>query len=91
MKDSDELLWQEINHIAQVLEIAAPVEATAEERRQWVAWWTPSYESELKMTDEHKAYLKNGRWWPPLCASMIDGAAPEIVLRTSRPGLYRAR
>jgi hypothetical protein len=87
MKDSDELLWQEINHIAQVLEIAAPVEATAEERRQWVAWWTPSYESELKMTDEHKAYLR----WPPLCASMIDGAAPEIVLRTSRPGLFRAR
>jgi hypothetical protein len=25
MKDSDELLWQEINHIAQVLEIAAHV------------------------------------------------------------------
>ena len=66
-----------INHIAQVLEIAAPVEATAEERRQWVAWWKPSYESALKMTDEHKATLKNGHWWPPLCASMIDGAAPD--------------
>jgi hypothetical protein len=90
MKDSDELLFQDINNIAQVLEIAAPVEATAEERRQWVAWWKPSCEAAQKMTDEHKTYLKTGRWWPPLCASMIDGAAPEIVLRTSR-GLYRAR
>lgn len=37
--------WQEINRIAQVLEINAPVGGTtAEERRQWVEWWKPSYE-----------------------------------------------
>jgi hypothetical protein len=88
MTDREELDWREINRIAQVLEINAPVGTTAaEERRQWIEWWKPSYEDALKMTDEDKTYLKNGRWWPPLCAHMF-GAAPQIVLRTSRPGLY---
>jgi hypothetical protein len=83
----EELDWQEIDRMAQVLEIAAPVKATAEERCQWVAWWKSSYETARTLSDEQKAYLKSGRWWPPLSASMI-GLAPEIVLRTSRPGLY---
>jgi hypothetical protein len=82
-----ELAWQEIEHIAEVLEIAAPKEATAEERRQWLAWWRPSFEVARTLPDKEKAYLKSGGWWPPLCASMI-GVAPEIVRRTSRPGLY---
>ena len=69
--------------IAEALEIAAPVEATAGERRQWVAWWKPSYQTARTMSDEHKAYLKRGGWWPPLVASMI-GVAPEIVHRTRR-------
>jgi hypothetical protein len=83
-----EIDWRATEIIAQVLEInAPPVEVTAEERRQWVAWWKPSYETARTLPDEEKAYLKSGGWWPPLCASMI-GVAPEIVLRTSRPGLY---
>lgn len=73
--------------MAQVLEIASPAEAIAEEWRQWVAWWKSSYEIARTLPDEQKAYLQTGGWWPPLCASMI-GVAPEIVRRTSRPGLY---
>lgn len=82
-----EIEWQEAQLIAQVLEIDVPVEATADERRQWVAWWKPSYETARTLPDEQKAYLRGGGWWPPLCDSMI-GVAPEIVRRTSRPGLY---
>jgi len=33
-----EIDWREIERIAETLEIAAPVEATADERRQWEAW-----------------------------------------------------
>lgn len=73
--------------MAQVLEIAAPVEATAEEWRQWVAWWKSSYETARTLPDEQKAYLKSGGWWPPLSVGMI-GIAPEIVRRTLRPALY---
>ncbi len=78
---------EQAEHIAEVLEIDAPVQATAEERRQWVAWWKPSYEAALTLPDAQRAYLKSGGWWPPLSASMI-GVAPEIVRRTARPGLF---
>jgi len=54
---------------------------------QWLAWWKSSCAMAQTITDEHKAYLKNGGWWPPLSANMIE-AAPEIVRRTARPGLY---
>jgi hypothetical protein len=37
--------WREIERNAATLEIAAPVEATADERHQWRAWWKPSYEA----------------------------------------------
>jgi hypothetical protein len=83
----EELQCREINRIAQVLEINAPAKATAEERRQWIAWWKSSCTMAETVTDEYKAYLKNGGWWPPLSANMV-AAAPLIVLRTSRPGLY---
>ena len=82
-----EIDCREIERIAETLEIAAPVEATADERRQWEAWWKPSYEAALTLPDAERAYLKSGGWWPPLCASMI-GVAPEIVRRTARPGLF---
>lgn len=83
----DEIEWQKVESLANALEIAAPLKATAEERRQWMAWWTPSYQATRTMPDNQKAYLKSGGWWPPLSASMI-GVAPEIVRRTLRPGLF---
>ena len=36
------------------------------------------------------AQEEEGGWWPPLSASQIGGVAPEIVLRSRRPGLYRS-
>ena len=83
-----ELQWQAAERMALELEIAAPACGTsAEDLAQWVAWWKPSYETARALPDEQRAYLKSGGWWPPLSASMID-VAPEIVRRTSRPGVY---
>ncbi len=55
-----------------------------------MAWWKPSYDVARTLPDERKAYLKSGGRWPPLSAHMID-IAPDIVRRTSRPGLYAAK
>jgi hypothetical protein len=83
-----ELARQEAELVAGVLEIVAPpASASLDECRQWIAWWKPSYEAARLLPDGQKAYLKGGGWWPPLGASMI-GIAPEIVRRTSRPGLH---
>ncbi len=84
-----EIDWREIERIAETLEIAAPVEATADERRQWEAWWKPSYEAARGLSEEQKRYLKAGGWWPPITAAHIR-PAPEIVIRTRRPGLFRS-
>ena len=80
-------LNEEARRIAEALEIAAPEQATADELRQWVSWWKESYEAARRLSDEQRAYMKEGGWWPPLSASMI-GIAPEIVRRTERPGLF---
>ncbi|MGO9235678.1 MAG: hypothetical protein ACLP4V_17035 [Methylocella sp.] len=87
MPPASEIGREEVERMAEVLGINAPVQETAEERRQWVAWWKLSYEAALTLHDDERAYLKSGGWWPPLRASMI-GVAPEIVRRTARPGLF---
>jgi hypothetical protein len=49
-----ELELREINRIAQVLEINAPVGViTAEERRQWIAYWKSSCAMAETVTDEY--------------------------------------
>ena len=79
-------MTDEARRIAEVLEIAAPKQATAAEFRQWVSWWRPSYEAARRMSQEYKDYLKSGGWWPPLDASQL-GVAPAIVRRTLRPDI----
>ena len=75
--------------IAALLEIRAPDEtASADDWRVWVAWWEPSYEAARGLSEEQKRYLKAGGWWPPVTAAHIR-PAPEIVIRTRRPGLFR--
>ena len=73
--------------IAACLEIPAPDEtASVDDWRTWVAWWEPSYEAARGLSEEQKRYLKAGGWWPPATATHIR-PAPEIVIRTQRPGL----
>ena len=79
-------MTDDARHIATVLEIAAPDDATADELRQWISWWKPSYETARRLSQEQKDYLKSGGWWPPLVASQID-IAPAIVRRTLRPDI----
>jgi hypothetical protein len=74
--------------IARVLDIAAPSSATADEMREWVEWWKPSYRAAQAMSDEQRAYLKQGGWWPPVSAHQIDCQPPAIVAVTARPGLH---
>jgi hypothetical protein len=74
--------------IARVLEIAEPPSATAEALREWVEWWTPSYRSARLLSDEQRAYLKQGGWWPPVSAHQIARPAPAIVIAAARPALY---
>ena len=85
-----EIDCREIERIAETLEIAAPVEATADERRQWEAWWKPSYEAALTLPDAERAYLKSGGWWPPLCASMIGRCARDRAPNRSSWPLCRS-
>ena len=74
--------------IAEVLEIAAPEQASTDELRQWVSWWKESYEAVCVLSDEQRNYLKSGGWWPPVTAAQIENDAPDIVRRTQRPGLW---
>ena len=76
--------------IAEVLEIAAPERASADELQQWVSWWKASYEAACDLSDKERAYLKSGGWWPPVVAAQIESCAPDIVRRTRRPGLWNA-
>lgn len=74
--------------IAALLDIRAPDEAaSADDWRVWVAWWEASYEAARGLSEEQKRYLKAGGWWPPITADQIR-PAPEIVVRTRRPGLF---
>lgn len=75
--------------ISCVLEIAAPTVANADEMREWVEWWRPSYRAARRLSDEQKAYLKQGGWWPPLAAHQIGRLAPPIVIAAARPGLHK--
>ena len=75
----------EARRIAELLEIAAPESASAEELRQWVSWWKVSYEAARHTSDDHKNYLKAGGWWPPVVAGQIESVAPAIVRRIQRP------
>jgi hypothetical protein len=50
----------EARRIAEVLEIAAPEQARADELQQWVSWWKASYEAAPSVSDEQKHYLKGG-------------------------------
>ena len=74
--------------IAFVLDIAEPLEATSDEMREWVEWWKPSYRAALGLSDEQRAYLKRGGWWPPVCAHQVACQPPTIVAVTARPGLH---
>jgi hypothetical protein len=76
--------------IARVLEIAEPSTTIADEVLQWVEWWRPSYRAARRLSDEQRAYLKQGGWWPPLIAHQIDRPAPAIVIAAARPGLHDA-
>jgi hypothetical protein len=78
----------EARRIAEVLEIAAPEQASADELRQWVSWWKESYEAACGLSDEQRNHLKSGGWWPPVSAAQIASSAPDIVRRTQRPGLW---
>lgn len=74
--------------IARALDIAQPSTATADEMRGWVMWWRSSYRAARRLSDEQRAYLKQGGWWPPLSAHQIDRPAPTIVVVTARLGLH---
>lgn len=78
----------ETRRMAELLEIAAPEQVSADELQQWVEWWKPSYRAARRLSDEQKAYLKQGGWWPPIAAHQIENIAPDIVRRTQRPGLW---
>ncbi len=80
----------EARRIAEVLEIAAPEQASADELQQWVSWWKASCETARGLSDEQRDYLKSGGWWPPVSAAQIENSAPDIVRRTQRPGLWDA-
>lgn len=75
--------------IARVLEIAEPSVATAGEMKEWVEWWKPSYRAARKIPDAHKAYLKQGGWWPPLSAHQVASPAPAIIVAAMRPALLQ--
>lgn len=72
--------------ISRVLQIAEPTIANADEMREWVEWWRPSYRTARQLSDEHRACLRQGGWWPPLVAHQIDRPAPAIAA-AARPGL----
>ncbi len=74
--------------IARVLEIAEPPIATAAEMTEWVEWWKPSYRAARRLSEEQRAYLKQGGWWPPVTAHQIARPAPAIVAAAARPGLH---
>ena len=79
-----------VQAIAALLEIRAPDEtASADDWRVWVAWWEPSYEAARDLSEEQKRFLKARGWRPPVTAAHIQ-LAPEIVIRTRRPGLFRS-
>jgi hypothetical protein len=78
----------EARRIAEVLEIAAPEQASTDELQQWVSWWKESYKAACVLSDEQRHYLKQGGWWPPVTAHQIDNIAPDIVRRTQRPSLW---
>lgn len=42
----------EARRIAEVPEIAAPEQASADELQQWVSWWKASYEAARGLSDE---------------------------------------
>jgi hypothetical protein len=74
--------------IAALLDIHAPDEtANADDWRAWVEWWEASYKAARGLSEEQKRYLKAGGWWPPKTAAQMM-PAPEIVIRTQRPGLF---
>jgi hypothetical protein len=57
--------------------------------RQWVEWWRPSYRVARRLSDEQKAYLKQGGWWPPVAVHQIARPAPAIVIAAARPALNK--
>ena len=75
-------------NLAQLLEIAAPAQTSADELQQWVSGWQDSYDAARGLSDEQRHYLKSGGWWPPVTAAQIESNAPEIVRRTRGPGLW---
>jgi hypothetical protein len=75
--------------IASVLEIAPPSTTTAGDMEEWVKWWRSSYRAARKLSDEQRAYLKQGGWWPPVVAHQIANPAPAIVVAAARPGLHK--
>src|SRR3954451_16334616 len=75
----------EARRIAEVLEIAAPEQASADELHQWVSWWKASYEAARALSDEQRHSFKSGGWWPPVSAAQIENSPPDIVRRTRRP------
>ena len=81
----------EARRIAEVLEIAAPEQASAAELQQWVSWWKEFHEAARALSEEQRHYLKSGGWWPPVSAAQIDNIAPDIVRRTQRPCFSIAR
>ncbi len=82
------MIYRYARVIACVLEIAEPPAANADEMRERVEWWKPSYRAARRLSDEQKAYLKQGGWWPPVAAHQIDRTAPAIVLAAARPALH---
>jgi hypothetical protein len=80
-------LKDEARHIAEVLEIAVPDQATTDELQQWVLWWRESYEAARGLPEKQRLYLQSGGWWPPVTAAQLANSAPDIVRRTRRPGL----
>src|SRR4051812_31681288 len=69
----------EARRIAEVLEIAAPEQASADELHQWVSWWKASYEAARALSDEQRHSFKSGGWWPPVSAAQIENSPPDIV------------
>jgi len=87
---SDDEIVTEAKAIAAALGMHAPDHTTSpEDWRAWVAWWEASYETARQLSEEQKRYLKAGGWWPPVTASQIQNPAPEIVIKTRRPGLFQ--